>query len=217
MELANAKLVYKIPDQVSLDAEAKYDLGLIKFKGTLSAIIDPKDNIFGGRLKSAVFFHLPDPFSDLEMPGLTVEINNKGFAIYVPPPGFTIPAPPFLLFGTISYHWGDTLPKVFLYQDKTGKFMPPILDPAARHRVARARPRRGDGGFTVPAHAPTASLVVQGSGGAPSVVLVAPGGQRLDLAAKPTVRGDDGRRDAGSDGEHDLRRHPASGRGQLAR
>ena len=137
MEIANAKLVYKIPDQVSLDAEAKFDLGLIKFKGPLSAIIDPEHDIYAARLKSAIFFHLPDPFSDLEMPGLTVEINNKGFAIYVPPPGFTIPAPPFLLFGTISYHWGDALPKVFLYQDKTGKELP--VNPLVKHDKAPCR------------------------------------------------------------------------------
>jgi hypothetical protein len=186
MELANAKLVYKIPNQVSLDAEAKYDLGLIKFKGLLNAIVDPEHKIYAGKLKTAVFFHLPDPFSDLEIPGLTVEINNEGFAAYVPPPGFTIPAPPFLLFGTISYHWGDALPKVFLYQDKTGKALP--VNPLVKHEggtVSRVHARATAVGFTVPANAPTASLVVHGSGGAPSVVLVAPDGQRLDPAAKP--------------------------------
>jgi hypothetical protein len=186
MELVNAKLVYKIPDQVSLDAEAKYNLGLIKFKGLLNAIVDPEHKIYAGKLKTAVFFHLPDPFKDLEIPGLTVEINNEGFAAYVPPTGFTIPAPPFLLFGTISYHWGDDLPKVFLYQDKTGKALP--VNPLVKHEggtVSRVHARSAAIGFTVPAHASTASLVVHGSGGAPSVVLVAPNGQRLDPAAKP--------------------------------
>ena len=96
MELANAKLVYKIPDQVSLNAEAKFNLGLIRFKGSLSATVDPEHDVYAGKLKTAVFFHLPDPFSDLEIPGLTVEINNEGFAAYIPPPGFTIPVPPEL-------------------------------------------------------------------------------------------------------------------------
>jgi hypothetical protein len=176
IKLAEGTLTYKIPNQVTLTGSTDYDLGLLRFKGQLGAIIDPKDNVFGGLIKSEAFIKLPDPFSDLRIPSLSIAVNNTGFGVYIPPPGYPIPVPPFSIVGTIAYTWGDAAPKIFPYQDVTGRFTAGIPQGGAARVHAHAAAATG---FTVPANAPTTSLVVHGAGGAPSIVLIGPDGRAI--------------------------------------
>ncbi len=187
MKIANATLTYKIPDQVTLTGTEDYDLGMIESKGTLGAIIDPKDNVFGGLIRSDVIVHvsklglssvLPSNVldgGDITIPSQSIAINNTGFGVYIPPPGI------FGFFGTIAYHWGDPAPVPYPFQDVTGRFTAGIPQAAADGR--RANAAAGES-FRVPAGAPTASLAVTGAGGAPAVVLLAPDGTTIAPATR---------------------------------
>jgi hypothetical protein len=192
IKVANATLTYKIPDQVTLTGSTDYDLGMVESKGTLSAIVDPKDNVFGGEIRSDLIIHvgklglsslLPANVldgGDITIPSEAIAINNTGFGVYIPPPGI------YGFFGTITYHWGDPAPVPVPFQDVTGQFTAGI--PQARGDRSRA----GGGpvahvattGFTVPRGAPTVSLIVHGSGGAPAVTLSEPNGTQITPAAR---------------------------------
>ena len=187
MKIAQATLTYKIPDQVTLTGTEDYDLGMIESKGTLGAIIDPRNNVFGGLIHSDVIIHvsklglssvLPANVldgGDITLPSEAIAINNSGFGVYIPPPGA------FGFFGTIAYHWGDPAPVPYPFQDVTGRFTTGIPQPAADGR--RGHTAAG-AAFGVPAGTPTASLTVSGAGGAPAVVLVAPGGRTINPASR---------------------------------
>ncbi len=104
----------RCPATVTLTANTGFDLGVIKEKGTLQAIIDPHNKVFGGRIKSDIIIDLsqlgiPDVIPGLggtiDLPSEDIAINNKGFAVYIPP-GSGLP-----FFGTISYNWGDAAPR----------------------------------------------------------------------------------------------------------
>jgi hypothetical protein len=186
IQIANAKLVYKIPDQVALTGSTDYDLGVIESRGTLSATIDPKAKVFGGLIRSDIVIHLGKlglsstlpgilDGGDITIPSESIAVNQSGFGVYIPPPGI------YGFFGTITYHWGDRAPVPVAFQDVTGQFTNGL--PQAAQDSAAAHAAAGTG-FTVPRHAPTASLVVHGTGGAPAVVLVAPGGKVLTPASR---------------------------------
>lgn len=182
--LANAVLTYKVPDQVTLTGAASYRLGILRFTGHMAAIIDPRNNVFGAQISSKAFLVMPNPFSDVPLPGsFAFAVNNKGFGAYVGFPGVYVPAPPpgGLFFGTVAYQWGDSGPNIFYGQNMTGRFTAGIPQGAADR--ARAHSAAGFG-FTVPAGVPSASVIVHGSGGSPDVVLTAPGGQELPLDGK---------------------------------
>jgi hypothetical protein len=175
VKLAQATLVYKIPDQIALTGSASFDLGLIKFAGQLGAFVDPqsKDNPFGGQIKSSVTIRLPSPAPDITLPSVAVAFNNSGFGVYIPFPGF------FGFFGTVTYQWGDLLPKPFWGSDVTGRFATGVPQPAARRATDAATAAAAATSFSVPAHAPSASLIVHGSNGPPTVTLIAPNGQQI--------------------------------------
>jgi hypothetical protein len=186
VELTHATLVYKIPDQVTLTGAAAYRLGLLRFTGNLGAIIDPEHKLFGAKISAKAFLVMPDPFGDVPLPsGFAFAVNNRGFGAYVGLPGIYVPAPPpgGVFFGTISYQWGDSGPKIFYAQNMTGRFTSGIPGAADRGYAAA-----GAFAFTVPSGAPSASVIVRGQGGAPSITLTAPGGQQLALDGKTHAR-----------------------------
>ena len=173
IQFAQATLTYKIPNQVELTGSAHLNLGIVEFDGQLGAIIDTKHGVFGALIESGVTIDLG---AKIHLHGPSFAINNYGFAAYEPPPGVCIPLTPLCAWGTVTYHWGDSLPAPHFYQDA---FSGPYTAGIPRAGGARAHAHAAATGFTVPAHAPTATIVVHGSGGAPSIVLVAPDGQRI--------------------------------------
>ena len=174
IELGQATLIYKIPSQVELTGRAHLDLGVVEFDGQLGAIINPKSKVFGALIESGVTIKLLG--AHIHLHGPSFAINNYGFAAYEPPPGVCIPFTPVCAWGTVTYHWGDSSPTPYPYQDE---FSGPYTAGIPRAGPARAHAHAAATGFTVPAHAPVATIVVHGSGGAPSIVLVAPDGQRI--------------------------------------
>ncbi len=172
VELAQATLTYKIPDQVELTSKVHLELGLVEFEGKLGAIIDAKNKVFGALVESDVTLKLA---ATVHIHGPSFAINNYGFAIYEPPPGIGVPVIGGV-WGTVTYHWGDALPNVYLYKEKFSGAYTAGIPKAGGSRV---HAHAAAAGFTVPAHAPSVSVVVHGSGGAPSVVLIAPDGQRI--------------------------------------
>ncbi len=178
IQVATAKLVYALPATVTLTGTSSFDLGVIKEQGTLQAIIDPKNKVFGGRIKSDIVIDLdkvglPAAVTDLvggtvTIPTQDIAINNKGFAVYVPP------TPPIPFTGTISYNWGDSAPSVTLIADTTDAYSAGL--PATR---AVGAPQS----FMVPAGAPAVAIQASGDTGAPAVVLTDPGGARVTPTA----------------------------------
>jgi len=142
MEIANAKLVYKIPDQVSLTGSSGFDLGIVSYNGKLSAIVDPKNNRFGGQISSGLTLHLsalgliPGIPSDVTIPTQAIAINNTGFGVYIPP-GLV----PFV--GTVTYHWGDAFPALHPFSSDLSQFTAGLPAAAADRVRTRGEVRRG--------------------------------------------------------------------------
>lgn len=128
VKLAQATLVYKVPDQATVTGSASLDLGLIKFDGQLGAIVNPtdKNNPFGGQIKSTITIRLPSPAPDITLPSFAFAFNKSGFGVYTPFPGY------FGFFGTVAYQWGDPVPKVFYGDDVTGRCRDPAASRCAR-------------------------------------------------------------------------------------
>ena len=186
VELASAELTYRIPDQVTLVAKAKYRLGILKFEGDMGAIIDAKNKVYGASLDATAQLIMPNPFGDITLPGsFGIAINNAGFGGYVGPPGIYIPAPvPGAFFwGAITYHWGDDAPELHPFAGKSaiGEFKKGVPTAASARRRARSAAATS---FEVPAGAPLASVVVHGTGGAPAVSLLGPDGNAVTIDNK---------------------------------
>jgi hypothetical protein len=180
VQFADGVFIYKIPNQASLTGTLDYTLGIFELKGNLSAIFDPPHNQFGGQISSEIIVHTGFPgVDDVSIPGLTFAVNKVGIALFIPlTEAIKIPVPPFLVAGTVSYRWGSGDLSIDPYQNTTGPFkegIPPAASDGARARAAGAM------SFTVPANAPTANLIVHGSGGSPQVALIGPGGQPVPL------------------------------------
>ena len=181
VEIASSTLTYRIPDQVTLVGKAQYRLGMLKFEGDLGAIIDAKNKVYGASIKSSAKLIMPDPFSDVTLPGaFSIAVNNAGFGAYVGFPGVAMPIPPFTFIGTITYRWGDDAPRLIPGADGTGEFRKGVPSAAAARRAHAAAAT----GFTVPAGAPSANVIVHGTGGAPQVVLTGPDGKEVAIDNK---------------------------------
>ena len=114
---------------------------------------------------------MPNPFGDVSLPGgFSIAVNNAGFGAYVGFPGIGTPIPPFTFIGTITYRWGATAPKLIpgadgtLSMERFAQGRPPVGGGPPW------RPRRGGDTPRCRPGAPNASVVVQGTGGAPQVV-----------------------------------------------
>lgn len=180
IDIGSAKLVYQVPDTVTLHAQTQVNLGFLRFQGSLDGVVDPKHNLFGGQLHTDAFLKMPDPFSDVEIPSFSAAISSKGFGVYVPPPGIAMPIPPYDFVGTIGYTFGDDAHLIFKpLSDDTARFNVAIPPAGASAAAATGTP------FTVRKGAPTANLIVKGQGGAPSLQMTAPDGQTFVLDGKP--------------------------------
>jgi hypothetical protein len=173
IKIEQGTLTYRIPDQVSLTGSAGYDLGLVSWNGSLSAIVDPRDNKFGGQISTGLTLHLGFPVGDVTIPTQAVAINNDGFGVYIPP-GIV----PFV--GTITYHWGDPFPVPHPFSKDLSEFTSGIPSVARDHD--RAHAAAAVTSFQVPVGARSADLEVAGADGPPSVVLTAPDGQQITPA-----------------------------------
>jgi hypothetical protein len=180
LQISQSKLVYGIPDELSLASSAKIDLGLLSAEGGLSAIIDPKNSNYGGQFNSTAIIHLSKlglsaPLKlvtgsgDLKIPGVGFAINKTGFGAYLP---FGLSPVPM----SITYHWGDDFPSAHPFVNLTSDFTAGLPATGARaHRLGA-----GAQTFTVPKNAPAMAVDVHGSGhGAPSVILTAPDGTEV--------------------------------------
>jgi hypothetical protein len=177
VQLGQATLVYKLPDSVSLTGSAKLDLGILSLDGQIGAIIDPQHHLYGGKIQTDVTIHTPSPIPDIKLSGVAVAFNNKGFGVYNP-------YPPFI--GTITYNWGDALPSVVPGANVTSRYTAGIPGAAATARfpgegLAHAAAAAS---FTVPSGAPSASIIVHGTGGAPAITLTSPSGQQITPATQ---------------------------------
>jgi hypothetical protein len=168
VQLTQAKLIYKFPDQVSLNATSDLDLDLVQFHGELDAVVDPAHKAYGGEIKGSVTFNLP-AIPDFTSGGLDIVVSSKGFGVYVDEALFS---------GTVGYLWGDDFPTIHAgdYTSHYRVALPQALPAGANVAGAHAASAPG---FTVPAGAPNASVTVHGTGGAPSVVLVSPSGEQI--------------------------------------
>jgi hypothetical protein len=171
LELAQAKFVYTLPDQVSLNATAGFDLGFLSFKGQLAALIDPPHDAYSADLKADIVLDF-SLIPNIDLSGFELHVDNQGF-------GFHVCA---AVCGGVSFKWDDPAP-VFTddspWASKLKQAQPGAAaqaTPGAEHADASVA---SAGTFTVPHGAPSASLVVHGTGGAPSVVLVGPDGQQI--------------------------------------
>jgi hypothetical protein len=182
LELLQSTLVYKFPDQVSLNSTVDFDLDIVKFHGQFNAVIDPPHDAYGGEINAKVTFNIP-AIPEFSAAGLDIVVSNKGFAVYVDADLFS---------GTLSYGWGDSAPSIHAgdytapYRVALPQAVPALAHGASAHAATAP-------GFTVPAGAPNASVTVHGTGGAPAVVLVSPSGQEITptpgLGTSPEVVG----------------------------
>lgn len=164
LELAHSELTYSLPDQAWLNTAADFDLGFLAFNGQLNAVIDPPKDVYSADLKADIVL---DFVPEIDLSGLEIHVDNQGFGFHVCE----------VACGGVSFKWDDPAP---IFTDDTpvpGKLQP--ATPVAGHEAHAAA---AAGTFTVPAGAPSASLIVQGAGGAPSVALVGPGGQQITPA-----------------------------------
>ena len=173
LELAQAKFVYTLPDQVSLNASAGFDLGFLAFKGQLAAVIDPTHGVYSADLQADIVLDF-SLIPNIDLSGFDLHVDTKGF-------GFHVCA---AVCGGVSFKWDDPAPVFTDDSPWASKLKPaePGAAPAAAAGADHADAAASAGTFTVPAGAPSASLVVHGAGGAPSVVLVGPGGQQITPA-----------------------------------
>ena len=185
IQIADAKLVYSLPGSVTLTGTSSYDLGVVAEQGTLQAIVDPRSNTFGGRIKSDLVIHvsklglssaLPSSVldsGDITLPSEDIAINNKGFGVYIPL-GSGVP-----FVGTITYNWGDPVPVVHPFVDVTDAYADGLPSASAAGAHAHAAAVEA---FEVPSGAPAVAVDVTGDGGAPDVVLTAPDGTQVTPA-----------------------------------
>ena len=159
---------------MSLNASAGFDLGFLAFKGQLAAVIDPTHDVYSADLKADIVLDF-SLIPKIDLSGFELHVDNQGF-------GFHVCA---AVCGGVSFKWDDPAP-VFTDDSPWAsklKQAQPGAAPAGRAGADRGADAAASAGtFTVPAGAPSASLVVHGAGGAPSVVLVGPGGQQITPA-----------------------------------
>jgi hypothetical protein len=180
IQVADAKLVWALPDTVTLDANSDFDLGLVKEEGKMHAVVDPHNKVYGATIESDIVIDVSKlpipqivPGGTITVPGQHIAINSQGFAVYIAPGALG----PF--FGTISYNWGDPAPVPH-----------PVVDTVGQYESGLAGTRAAGTGqtesFSVPANAPNVAVDVSGDSGAPNVVLTNPAGQ----AVAPTAPAD---------------------------
>ena len=212
VKIADAKLVYSLPDTVALTGKSSYDLGVVEEQGTLQALVDPHSHTFGGRIAGSIVLHvaklglssaLPSSVldgGDITLPSQAFAINTTGFGVYIPP----TPGIPFI--GTITYDWGDDAPVPHPFVDVTSDYANGLPSAASAHARAAAE------GFDVPAGAPAVALDVTGDGGAPAIVLTAPDGSRIEPTAPASGATAVALGDPGTKTTHVGVSHPAAGR-----
>ena len=180
IQISQAKLVYSLPDSVSLTGTSGYDLGVVKEQGLLSAIIDPRTNTYGARMSgdttidlSQVGIPSPDP-SLLGKGSITISsgslaINKEGFGIYFPLSVSPVPL-------SVTYRWTDSAPQITFFKDVTSQFTAGLPAPASDGRRAHAAAVNT---FQVPAGTAALDVEATGSPGAPAVVLQTPSGSQI--------------------------------------
>ncbi len=180
IQISQARLVYSLPDSVSLTGTSGYDLGVVKEQGLLSAIIDPRTNTYGARMSgdttidlSQVGIPSPDP-SLLGKGSITISsgslaINKEGFGIYFPLSVSPVPL-------SVTYRWTDSAPQITFFKDVTSQFTAGLPAPASDGRRAHAAAVNT---FQVPAGTAALDVEATGSPGAPAVVLQAPSGGQI--------------------------------------
>ncbi len=173
IKVADAKLVWALPDTVTLDGTSGFDLGVIQEQGKLHAVVDPHNKVYGATIESDIVIDVSKldvpqivPGGTITIPGQHIAINSQGFAVYIP---FGALGP---FFGTISYNWGDPAPVPHYAADTVGQYESGL----AGTRAAGAGQTES---FSIPANAPNAAVDVSGDSGAPNVVLTNPAGQTV--------------------------------------
>jgi hypothetical protein len=169
LELTQSTLVYTLPDSASLTASAAFDLGFLAFDGSMAAVIDPPHDVYSADLKADIVLDF-SLIPEIDISGFELHVDNQGF-------GFHVCA---AVCGGVSYNWGDAAPT--FTDDSSWPSKLQQAQSAAGNDVHDAHAAASAPTFTVPAGAPSASLVVNGTGGAPSVILVTPGGQQITPA-----------------------------------
>ena len=168
VQLAQAKLVYNFPDQVSLNATTDLNLDIVQFHGELNAVVDPPHKAYGGEIRGSVDFNLP-LIPAFTAGGLDIVVSSKGFGVYVDEALFS---------GTVGYLWGDDVPTIHA-GDYTSRYRVAVSQALPANAQSPGARAASAPGFTVPAGASNVSVTVHGSGGAPAVVLVSPSGRQI--------------------------------------
>jgi hypothetical protein len=180
IQIAQAKLVYSLPDSVSLTGTSGYDLGIVKEQGLLSAIVDPRTKTYGARMSgdttidlSQVGIPSPDPSllgkGTITISSGSLAINNDGFGVYFPFPAAPVPL-------SVTYRWGDSAPQITFFKDVTSQFTAGVPAPASDGRRAHAAAVNT---FQVPAGTAALDVEATGAPGAPAVVLQTPSGSQI--------------------------------------
>ena len=191
IKVADAKLVYALPATVTLTANTGFDLGVIREQGTLQAIIDPHNKVFGARIKSDII----------------IDISKLGIPDVIPGLGGTI-RPPVRGHrdqqqGLRGLHpAGARGCRSSARSPTTGATPRPVSHPLAdttdAYSAGLPATRAGAPGpqsFMVPANAPNVAVDVTGDRGAPNVVLTDPTGKQV-APTGPARRRHRGRRSA---------------------
>ena len=173
LKFLNSDFVYQVPDTFSLHSSVNLDLPLISFDGGFDGLFDPKDKMYSAEVMADLKLKLG---ITIDVASVDVHINNQGFGAHVCVTVFC---------GGVSYNWGDD--DVSLTADS-----PWIqkIQMAAMNGGHGAHAAAASATFAVPSGAPSASLIVHGTGGAPTVTLVGPGGQQVTPAVDGAASAD---------------------------
>ncbi len=180
LPVANAYLLYEYPDYFEFGGGFELDPPLLKITGSLGGFLDPQNSTFN--LQASVAACLRDAISvgigpvniDIKpcfSTGAVISSNGVGFCGTIPVPFPITGVVPVTV--TVGYHWGDSLPSFGFFSCDIGSYS--VQSTHTAHDAAGP-------GFTLPAGLAAATVRLTGAGGAPDVIITAPGGHSFSTA-----------------------------------
>jgi hypothetical protein len=192
--LANAFLRFQTDGYADFGGHTGLSLGPLSVNADANGFVDGTTGDFGAQLKGTVSLCLK--ISGFKLCGdaqADTALSNRGFAACA---GFNPPDPIGHVSGGIEFPWKDfSAADIFSPIALTANIIRHISIPCSTAGYAVAPPRAklhaaqaGASAVGVPGGLPTATLLVEGDGGAPDVTVTGPGGVNVSEAA-PSAAG----------------------------
>jgi hypothetical protein len=171
--LSEAYAIYQYPDFAEFGGTMGFDHEYFTLRGQVGGFVQVLAKKFNLEGSFEACLRKPIRVCAPKVGGV-VSSKGIGFCTIVPVPNPLAPlGPPTIpVPAGIGYHWGQGVPQVMIFSCGYDGYR------EANPRKAQA----GEQGFTLPDGLPSAMIRVTGNGGAPSVVLTGPNGERIEAS-----------------------------------